>query len=176
MKQFLFALFLLVNAAPLFANDEDGDIAYIPSYQELVREGYGPRDHRQDERYRQGYNLPVTGMAPKPTLAYYGKGYTVYYGYTAVQAHFWDPNLSYAFGRPLDYFRNMMPDSITDTDLDHYAVSVPTQHGLYGPGDFVANAQASHVNAISTVQTTKASANGANSANPLPAIGEKPAR
>ncbi len=179
MKHSLCLLFLLAIATPLtplFASDEGGDGAYIPSYQELVREGYGPRFTPV---------LAPVKNAPKPTQAYYGNGYTIYYGYTVVPVRvgYDNANLDYAFGYPIEYFRQMMPTSITETNLNRYAVEMSTPYydtNGYGPGTYVAKAPADHSNAVTTVQstarttTTTTPSTPSNGANPLPAIGEKP--
>lgn len=163
MKRSLLALALLVNAAPLFANDEGGTPGYIPDYRELVREGYGPHAEAREDLYRLTLNQRA---APKPTQAYYGKGFTVYYGFTAVPVYANLANTLYAFGYPLDFFRNLLPTSLTDTDLSRARVVVANQSGSYGPGDFETQARAAHGNAVTTVQKVTP-------AN-LSAIGEKP--
>ena len=161
MKPLLFvALLLLVNGAPLFAGETDGDPGYMPDYQELVREGYGPRhENREDTYLRLGYGYT---MAPKPTQAYFGKGYTIYYGYTTVAVRNGQTDSVYAFGHPLEYFRRLMPDSMEDLDLSNYAVEV--RHSGYGTGDVVSQSRSHRGNAVTTVQsvtTTKAApANG----------------
>jgi len=165
MKQIVFGLFLLALVAPAFANDEGGDIAYIPDYQELVREGYGPRhEHARQAQQEQ---------APKPTQAFYGKGFTIYYGYTAVKAHGWNPASQYAFGYPLEFFRQMMPISGANVNLNNYAVALGNTSSLYGPGDFVAEAKREREQATTRVQSA---ANPANGTENLPAIGEKTGR
>jgi hypothetical protein len=171
MKRFLFALALLATAAPLFANDDGGDGPVIPDYQTLVREGYGPR-HDVIRLY------PILQAAPKPTQAYYTKGYTIYYGYTAVPMRRGELSALYAFGYPVEYFKQMMPTSVSETNLERYAVELPNSQytGDYSPGNFVARAQAAQrPNAVTTVTrtTTTTTTNGT---NPLPAIGEKPAQ
>ncbi len=174
MKRLLIALLLLVSGALLFAQDDGGDPGYIPNYRELVREGYGPRhEDREDYYLRLGYGF---AMAPKPTQAYYGKGYTIYYGYTAVPVLQGQANSVYAFGYPLEYFRHLMPGSVDGLNLSNYAVEV--RNNTYGPGDYVAQNRARHGEAVTTVQkvqttTTTATASGT---NPLPPIGEKPAQ
>jgi len=184
MKQFLFALFLLVNAAPLFANDEGDEIAYIPSYQELVREGYGPRNHDYRDQYRDQNREQYLGWAmstaPKPTQAYYGRGYTVYYGYTPVPVRVMDNNMLYAFGNSVEYYRKMMPASVTETNLSRYAVAVTNNYGYYGRNAVAARVQ--NANATTVVQSAAASpapvvAKAVTSGTTaLPAIGEKPPR
>ncbi len=171
VKRFLLASFVLVCAAPVFANDDGGDGATIPDYQTLVREGYGPRT---DIRVEIDGN-PALRPIPKPTQAYYGNGYTIYYSYTAVQPRNWDSRALYAFGYPADYFRKLMPKTVTDTNLDRYAVELSGQYPNYEPGEFQARARASHANAVTTVQTVKTNAAPANGTSSLPAIGEKPA-
>jgi len=199
MKRLLIALSFLTVAGPLIAADEDGDPGFIPSYQELVREGYGPRDggyaregygesdreSRQDYYLRLGVNYQ---MAPKPTQAYYANGYTVYYGYTTVANLPQQP--VYAFGYPVDYFRHMLPDSLDGVDLSRYAVQVPKYASRSVAN--VAQNPARHAEAITTVQSVTpvtpvaatssapaaASTNTATAptqgTNPLPAVGEKP--
>ena len=167
MKRFLLVLFLLVSAAPLFATDEGGDIAYIPSYRELVREGYGPHEY--------DYIRPAMRVAPKPTQAYYGKGYTVYYGYTAVPVRQIDGNILYAFGYPVEFFSHMIPMSDSGVNLGRCALAVSNRYGVYGPGDAIAQHRTNRANATSTVQSTTTNTAPANGAAPLPAIGEKPA-
>ena len=174
MKQILFALFLLANAAPLFANDESGDIAYIPDYRELVREGFGPRERGQYE-----YLRPALTTTPKPTQAYYGKdqsgkAYTVYYAYTAVPGRAMDTNMLYAFGYPVVFFRQMIPASDTSINLNRYAVVLNNQNGRYGPGDYVAQGRNNRSNATTTAQRATTNTAPANGAAPLPAVGEKP--
>ena len=146
MKHSLLALFLMVSAAPLFANDQDGDMAYIPSYRELVREGYGPREHEQLFR-------PVVRVAPKPTQAFYGRGYTVYYGYTTVPIRAGDNSMLYAFGSPVEYFRRMMPLSDVETNLSRYAVTV--SNADYGHAVAEGGNQ-QHPEATTVVQSTTA--------------------
>jgi hypothetical protein len=179
MKRFLLALFLLATAAPLFANDEGGDPGYIPDYQELLREGYGPRDYDRD-RDREDYYLRLGfgyATVPKPTQAYYGKGYVIYYGYTVVPVWHWEARELYAFGHPVEYFRHLMPGATGNVDLSNYAVEV--RNSNYGPGDYVAQNQAHHGDAVTTVQSVTKTATTASAAakgtNTLPAIGEKPA-
>jgi len=175
MKRFLFGLFLLVNAAPLFAKDEGGDGAYIPGYQELVREGYGPRHEEHSDDYRRP---PVMVMAPKPTQAFYGKGYTVYYGYMPLPERAGATSAHYAFGYPLDFFRQKMPSSITDIHLNRYAeVVADNQHRYYVSGDGPAQGQK---DAITTVQSTVPAAVSTpapvlKKAKPTPAAGQSPA-
>jgi hypothetical protein len=181
MKPLFVAFLLLFNAAPLFAGEEVGDPGYIPDYQELVREGYGPRhDYREGYFDRDGYYLRLGygyTTAPKPTQAYYGKGYTIYYGYTTVMVPWGQPHTDYAFGYPLEYFRRLMPSSVNGVNLSHYAIEV--RNSVYGPGDFVAQSRSHRDSAITTVQrvtTTTTTTAPASGANPLPAIGEKPAQ
>ena len=179
MKRLLSVFILLVTAAPLFAHDEGGDGAEIPSYQELVREGFGPRQGQGYLQVETTRWLP-NQMAPKPTQAYYANGYAIYYGYTAVPTI--DPRQSYAFGYSLDFFRHLMPASNTGVNLSHYAVEVNSQTSPYGPGDAVAQGRNTGGNAISTVQSVAvkpapvaAATTPLNGTATLPAIGEKPA-
>ncbi|MGA3171455.1 MAG: hypothetical protein ABSE62_10620 [Chthoniobacteraceae bacterium] len=166
MKQSLLVLFLLAAAAPLFANDEGGDGAYIPDYRELVREGYVIRPIE-----------PAIIAAPKPTQAYYGNGYIIYYGYQAVPVHTFNANFLYAFGHPTQYFSHLNPIAGDSANLNDYAVANGNPFSAYGPGNFIAQARQRQVRAgaISVVQktTTKATSNGSPQ---LPAIGEKPAQ
>jgi hypothetical protein len=170
MKRLLLALFLLSPAAPLFAADDGGDPGYIPDYQELVREGYGP--HSQEIQNRPEYGSTVIDIhrpytvhaAPKPTQAYYGKGFTIYYGYTTVLAAEGDADSIYAFGYPLTYFRQLTPASITDVNLTRYRQEVRDTHNA--AGNARAQVQADHGNAITTVQPVI----------PTPATGAKPAQ
>ena len=148
----------------MFANDERGDIAYIPDYRELVREGYGPREHIEAFR-------PAMRTESKPTQAYYGKGYTIYYGYTAVPTRMIDTKMLYAFGYPVEFFNRA---TNSETNLDRYAMEVITPYSNYGPGTFVAQSQTTRAGPTTTVQRTRTSTSTANGANPLPAIGEKP--
>ena len=166
MKHSLLALFLVVSAAPLFANDQDGEIAFIPSYRELVREGYGPRE----QPFR-----PVVSVAPKPTQAFYGQGYIVYYGYTAMPVRAGDGNTLYAFGSPVEYFRRMMPASDTDTNLNRYAVAV--SNGNYNYGNAVAQGRDRRAEATTVVKSTTVATPPVAAAKPAPAggaaVGEK---
>jgi hypothetical protein len=183
MKRFLPVLLLLLMGAPLFASDEDGDPGYIPSFAELVREGYGPSYRNRSDMYdRPGYgyypllHYGVT-TAPMPTQAYYGKGYTIYYGYTPVPVWRGSPaEQGYAFGYPAEYFRRLLPDSLEGVDLKHYAIEV--HNSMYGPGDYVAQNGGHRSDAVTTVQrvttTTTTTTAPSNGTNPLPAIGEKP--
>jgi hypothetical protein len=188
MKRLFLAFFLLVNATPLFA-DEAADGTVIPDYQELVREGYGPRHDYND---RDGYYLHLGygyAAAPKPTQAYYGKGFTVYYGYTPVYLPWGDANTSYAayaFGHPLEYYRRLIPGSVEGVDLNSYIAEVRTS--VYAPGEAVADSRSHRGNAVTTVQkvsanTTAAATTGAtkaaasktaasNQSKTLPVIGE----
>lgn len=178
VKRLFFALFLLVCAGPLFANDEGGDPGYIPDYQELVREGYGPRTMTTTTEVE--YNNPkFLETVPKPTQAYYGKGFTVYYGFTAVPVWERSEADTYAFGLPLAYFKNLMPQGVDATNLSHYAMRVPTN--TFEPGTYVAQQPVAHPAAATTVPTvTTTPALAAPAALPvtgtatLPAIGEKP--
>jgi hypothetical protein len=120
MKHLLFPLCLLVSVTPLLAHDEGGDGAVIPSYQELIREGYGPRNYDGDELYRRSY-LPARETA-KPTQAFYGPGYVVYYGYTPVRLY--DAGKAYAFGYPTEFYTNLMSHSVNELNLNRYAVAV----------------------------------------------------
>jgi hypothetical protein len=179
MKRILLTLLLLVNWAPVFAGESDGDPGYMPSYRELVREGYGPRHYDREDYYlRLGYGLTA---APKPTQAYYGKGYTIYYGYTAVPVPWGRSNAIYAFGHPVEYYRHLLPESLNGIDLSRYAVEVPngSANGTYGPGDYVAQRREHRADAVTTVQsvktTTTTTTTTSNGTNPLPAVGEKPA-
>jgi len=163
MKRFLPALFLLVLAGPLFANDDGSDPGYIPSYQELVREGYGPRSTTITT---VDYNNPAfLKVMPKPTQAYYGRGFTIYYGFTPVQVWQGEAQATYAFGLPLEYFRQLMPQGVDATNLGHYALEV--RKNSFQPGAYVAQ-QPAHPAAVTPVHATAAPAT-------LPAIGEKPA-
>jgi len=146
MRRLLFALLLLVSAAPLFAGDTDGDPGYIPSYSELVREGYGPHYST-----RVDYYSPVfLRSAPKPTQAYYMKGCTIYYGYTTVPITRREEDTTYAFGHPLSYFQQMMPTSAAQTNLNHYAQQVPTYN--YEIGSYVALTPTERPAPVTTVQ------------------------
>jgi hypothetical protein len=171
MKRFLSALFLLALTAPLFANDDGGDPAYIPDYKELVREGYGPRYSERIDYYSPGFIKAV----PKPTQAYYGKGFTIYYGYQPVRVLQREEGTLYAFGYPLSYFQNLAKGSLNESNLNQYAVAV-FKNG-YQPGANVASSrQAYHGTAVTSVQSTTAPAPASTIAPPaaLPAIGEKP--
>jgi hypothetical protein len=171
MKRLLSALFLLVSVAPVFAMDDGGDPAYMPSYQELVREGYGPRE---SDRVRVDYYSPQFIKAePKPTQAYYGKGYTIYYGYTTVLVADRNTDTQYAFGRPLAYFRSLMPGSIDQTNLNHYAVEVRTSN--FQPGEYVAQRRTNGttVTAVQPVTTGAKATAVAPTTNPLPPVAEK---
>jgi hypothetical protein len=173
MKQLLPALFLLVTAFPLFANDEGGDGPEIPSYRELVREGYGPSNSDRSGYYVWlNYNYH---MAPKPTQAYYGRGYTVYYGYTAVPVAPGQADTIYAFGYPLSYFRSLMPASVNETNIANYAVEVRNT-SYYEPGEYVTQRGSNHANAVTAVRkvSTRTVNTAAAPATTLPPIGEKP--
>ena len=181
MKRLFFASLLLLNAAPLFANDEGGGGTFIPDYQELVREGYGPRhlDRERDDREGDGYlrRAPFVSI-PKPTQAFYANGYTIYYGYTAAIRN-GDVNALYAFGYPVDYFRHMMPPSVTDTNLTNYAVAVdnPKSNGTLHRDEDLKPSK-SHGEPVTTVQSvapstpaasgTSAAASGAREKAPAP--------
>ncbi len=189
MKPLFFALFLLINGAPLFAGEPVGDPSYIPSYQELVREGYGGGygsgydghgryGSRYDERERTDYYLRLRYgyiAAPKPTQAYYGKGYTIYYAYTTVLVPPWQTNAASAFGHSVDYFRRLLPAGGEGVDLSNYAVEV--RNNTYAPGDYVAQRTEHRGDAVTTVQSVKTTTTTttSNGTNPLPAVGEKPA-
>jgi hypothetical protein len=156
MKHLLPALFLLITAAPLLANDEGGDGAYIPSYQELVREGYGPRDRAVNEDPNAGNYLALNygvRAAPKPTQAYYGRGYVVYYGYQMVRMYVRDEEDSqYAFGHPISYYRQLLPQNVNEDDIGNVAVEVRNSR-YYAPGDYVAQRHYP-TNYTTTVQRT----------------------
>jgi hypothetical protein len=126
MKRFLPILVLLAMAGALIARDEGGDGDIIPDYQELVREGYGPH---HDYSFRGYYPMVNTTevMVPMPTQAYYGRGYTIYYGFTPLRAHPWETSMIYAFGYSADFYRRIMPESLTNVNLDRYSVSVIDQ-------------------------------------------------
>jgi len=166
MKQSLLVLFLLAAAAPLFANDEGGDGPYIPDYRELVREGYVLRPVE-----------PVVAAVPKPTQAFYGNGYIIYYGYQAVPVHTFNASFLYAFGHPVQYFNRLNPIAGDNLNLNDYAVASGNPYNIYGPGTFVAQARQQQLRASATTvvqkTTTKATSNGSPQ---LPAIGEKPAQ
>jgi hypothetical protein len=172
MKRTLLAFLLTLIVIPLLAQDEGGDGATIPNYRELVREGYGPRSEQRIDYIEFGYG---TVAVPKPTQAYYGKGFTIYYGYTAVPVPKGQADSLYAFGYPIEYFRKMLPSSVADVNLNHYAVEVRKSLYGYGPGDYVA--QQAVRPAVTQVQpvptTTTATPAGAGQ---LPAIGEKPSQ
>jgi len=182
MKRLLPALLLLINAAPLLANDNGGDGAYIPPYRELVREGYGSHYYDPHNSAGDGYYLRLNfgdyHLAPKPTMAYYGRGYTLYYGYSMVPTVDGRDDSVYAFGYPLSFFRRLMPDNVTATSIANVAVEVRNT-SYYAPGDYIA-VRSDHSNAISTVQAVPAAAKPAFKtatmpANPtLPPIGEAP--
>jgi len=163
MKRFLFALFLLVSAGALFANDEGADPGYIPDYQTLVREGYGPRSTTTRIEYDNPEFLQVL---PKPTQAYYGRGFTIYYGFEPIVLWQKYAQTTYAFGHPLAYFKQMMPQGLDDTNLSHYALEVPKNN--FEPGTYVAQRQPQHPAATTTVQKVSTAT------ATLPAIGEKP--
>jgi hypothetical protein len=191
MKRLLPALLLLVSATPLLAQDDGGDGTNIPSYRELVREGYGPRDYRDSYYMRLNYGIHD---APKPTQAFYGKGYTIYYGYTMVPVAPGQEETTYAFGYPLSYFRSMMPSSVNNTNINQYAVEV-RGNAFYQPGDYLAQQRRARANAVSRAQRIAAQAKtptGSTAGNtpatptpntaaaattgtaPLPPIAEKP--
>jgi hypothetical protein len=184
MKHLLPALFLLITAAPLLANDDGGDGAYIPSYPELVREGYAPREHTYQYQ-NEGYYVALnTGfhMAPKPTQAYYGRGYVIYYGYQMTPVFSGHEDTIYAFGHPLTYFRQLLPPNVDESNISDVAVEV-RHTSYYQPGDYVAQRHY-RSNEITTVEAVKPAARPAfkttinptitPSSNTLPAIGEKP--
>lgn len=170
MKRSLSFLFLLALATPLFAHDDGGDPAYIPDYKELVREGYGPHYSERIDYYSPAWVRAV----PKPTQAYYGKGFTIYYGYKPVLVAEKEENTVYAFGYPISFFRNLARGSLNETNLNQYAVAV-WKNG-YEPGSYVAQRPAAHANAVTSVQSTTTTAPTSTIAPPaaLPAIGEKP--
>jgi hypothetical protein len=189
MKHLLPALFLLITAAPLLANDEGGDGAYIPSYRELVREGYGPQQRYEDENdgRNQGYYLSLNygvHTAPKPTQAYYGRGYVVYYGYQMIPVVAGEENCVYAFGHPVAYYRQLLPQNVSSEDIGNVAVEVRNSR-YYAPGDYVAQRRypANTITTVTHTATTVRVATGkptfktgvSPTSNPLPAIGEKPA-
>ena len=173
MKQLIFGLFLVASTLPLFAGDEGGDGPEIPSYTELVREGYGPTSQEQTTYY----SIRTVGLvaAPKPTMAYYGRGYTIYYGYTPIKIAAAQANTVYAFGHPVSYFWHLTPTADPTMSLDNYAVQVTTP--AYGEGNAIAQRGG---NAITTVQSTTPAKTGTPAIVPaggpaqLPAIGEKP--
>ena len=68
-------------------------------------------------------------QAPKPTQAFYGPGYIVYYGYITVPVY--EPGSNYSFGYPLEFYRKLMPASVTDVNMDRYAVAVGTQKNYH---------------------------------------------
>jgi hypothetical protein len=160
MKHLLLPLLLVASVMPVLAHDEGGDGAYIPDYQTLVREGYGPRHEVRIETYGLGYR-----MRPMPTQAYYANGYTVYYGYQPVPERAGIANSLYAFGYAADFYNKLIPGM--ESNLDRLAVTVSISGG-----DMVAKARTGNGNAVTTVQRTAPAT--APTANPLPAIGEKP--
>jgi hypothetical protein len=182
MKRLLPALFLLITAAPIIAQDEGGDGAYIPSYAELVREGYGPREHYYDRYGDYGYYLPLNygyHLAPKPTQAYYGRGYVIYYGYQMLPVGGDQEESLYAFGHPASYYRQLLPPNIDASNVSDVAVEV-RNNSSYQPGSYVAQRRV-QTRAITTVQRTTTvtrpafkTAVSPNAGN-LPAVGEKPA-
>jgi len=140
-----------------------------------VRQGYGPRDHQTDGEVNVSLNLQQfygVKAAPKPTQAYYAKGYTIYYGYTEIPVRQTEPETAYAFGYSLEYFRHLMPASLDGVTLNQYAVEI--RNSLYGPGDFVAQNQ-HRGNAVTKVQSVTKTATSTGSSQ-LPAIGEKPSK
>jgi hypothetical protein len=165
MKRFLFPLFLLSVGRVAFANDDGSDPGYIPDYQQLVREGYGPK-HTTVTTEVDYYNPAFLKVMPKPTQAYYGKGFTIYYGFTPVEVWQKEAQTTYAFGYPLEYFRQLMPQGVDSTSLNHYVLEV--RHNNFEPGTYVAKQQG-HPAAVTTVHAVAAPA-------ALPAIGEKPAQ
>jgi hypothetical protein len=171
MKKIFITLALLLLAgfaAPLFASDDGGDGAYIPDYKELVREGYSHRVVEVD------YNSPrfVKAMA-KPTQAYYGKGYVVYYGYTVVPIWERDASAQYAFGHPLAYYQGLMANSGKPTNLSEYAVEV--RNSNYQPGSEVADRPSFRATPVTQIQSIQASA--ARSTTPATnAVAIKPAK
>jgi hypothetical protein len=173
MKRLLFALFLLVSAGSLFANDEGADPGYIPDYQTLVREGYGPRTTVTRVEYDNPEFLEVL---PKPTQAYYGRGYTIYYGFTPIVLWQKYAQTTFAFGHTLAYFRQLMPQGLDETNLSHYALEVPKNN--FEPGTYIAGQpveQPATVTAVQKINTNAATASPATGTATLPAIGEKPA-
>jgi hypothetical protein len=168
MKHALIPLFLLVAFAfPLFAHDEDGDRSYIPDYQELVREGYGPRRDSRDDYLRIGYE-----MRPMPTQSFYAKGYTIFYGYKMVAGRVGGADGLYAFGYPADFYHHL-GRPVSGANLDRYVVALTTPKRA--AATTAATAQQTHWGAVSTVKAT-ANAVPVKKAAPLPAIGEKPAQ
>jgi len=177
MKRFLPVLFLLAAATPLLAGDEGGDGAYIPSYRELLREGYVSHDRDLTDGYYQRLNYNFHA-AVVPTQAYYGRGFTVYYGYAMEAMLPGQENVTYAFGHPIAYFRKLLPGNVDASNINDVAVEVRNT-SYYQPGDYVAQQRRFRFNAVTTVQpvptaTGATAAAPANGSNPLPPIGEKP--
>jgi hypothetical protein len=182
MKHLLPALFLLITAAPLFANDDDSDGAVIPSYQELVHEGYGPRHEYAEDRMADYYVALNYGLhaAPIPTQAYYGRGYVVYYGYQIQPMVAGQENTTYAFGHPVSYYRQLLPKGVDQSNINQVAVEV-RQNSFSQPGDYVAQRHYYRTTTVTSVKPTarpafktQALPNAAPASNTLPAIGEKP--
>ena len=153
MKRILPALLLLACATPLFATDEGGDPGYIPDYQELVREGYGPH-HERDAQYRPIYNIEAV---PKPTQAFYMHGTTVYYGFTAIPERTGAIGVHYAFGYPLDFYSQLMPASLTQTHLNRVAIAVTDNGNGVRSSDAEDQVRKGRGEAITTVQSTAVS-------------------
>jgi len=159
MKRLLLCVALLAGAfSPVFAHDDGGDPTYIPDYQQLVREGYGPRHDDRYEAYRLGF-----AMRPMPTQAYYLNGSTLFYGYKAVPERIGVANALYAFGYPADFYHHLMPVAVPN--LDRIVVALHESRF-----EAVAKAQPPHTNTISTVQSTTPAKAAA-----LSPIGEKSA-
>jgi hypothetical protein len=182
-KGFLFAFFLLVSGLPLFASDDGGDPNNLPSYGELVREGYGPRAPQANEQVNY-YSPAFLHEVPKPTQAYYMKGATIYYGYQTVPVWERDENSVFAFGHPLSYFHRLMQTSATDTDLSRYVLEVKKNNTDIGvaEGSYAAQIPIVHHRAVTRVQTVTTPARTAvatsapnfRTSGVLPPIAEKP--
>ena len=129
MKKFLLLAALVTLTAPLFANDEGGDGAYIPPIAELMHEGYGSPMIVDPYDLNNAVNsvmLESRKVGAKPTQAYYDaeRHRTIYYGFKPVPLYRVDPSTLYAFGYPLDFFRALLPPSIESTNLETAAVAV----------------------------------------------------
>ncbi|HEX4085964.1 MAG TPA: hypothetical protein VHY22_13705 [Chthoniobacteraceae bacterium] len=123
MKRFVLFLALASITAPLFAHDSEGDGVTIPPIAELMREGYGPVIER-----REDFNLLLGGptIMAKPTQAYRDdtRHRTIYYGFRPVALNRINASEQYAFGYPLDFFKNLIPNTPSPVSLDTLAVAV----------------------------------------------------
>jgi hypothetical protein len=120
-------------------------------------------------------------LTPKPTQAFYGKGYTVYYGFTQVEYRL-DSHFVYAFGYPSDHYRQMITTPLDDTNLTRYAIVVTNPNRTAQAADATAHPHKAAVTSVvpsAAAKKSKADTSSApaasNAAAPATTTGTTPA-